>query len=42
MDKLSTMLICDTGYVLRFDDLFNRGHGYEFPCDADGRARSPP
>lgn len=23
-------------YELRFDDLFNRGHGYAFPCDAHG------
>lgn len=24
-------------YELRFTDLYNRGHGYAFPCDADGR-----
>lgn len=37
MDKLSTLLVCDAGYILRFVDLFNRGRGYAFPCDADGR-----
>ena len=24
-------------YELRFIDLYNRGHGFAFPCDADGR-----
>jgi len=24
-------------YELRFIDLYNRGHGFVFPCDADGR-----
>jgi hypothetical protein len=24
-------------YELRFRSLFNGGHGYAFPCDADGR-----
>jgi len=24
-------------YELRFTDLYNRGHGYAFPCDANGR-----
>lgn len=24
-------------YVLRFIGLFNRGRGYAFPCDAEGR-----
>jgi hypothetical protein len=24
-------------YQLRFTDLYNRGHGFAFPCDADGR-----
>jgi hypothetical protein len=24
-------------YELRFTDLYNRGHGFAFPCDADGR-----
>lgn len=37
MNKLSTLPACETGYVLRFDDLFNRGHWYEFPCDVEGR-----
>ena len=23
-------------YELRFTDLFNPGHGYAFPCDAEG------
>lgn len=36
MNKLTTSLVCKTGYVLRFDDLFNCGHWYEFPCDAEG------
>jgi hypothetical protein len=25
-----------TRYELRFTDLFKRGHGYAFPCDAQG------
>jgi hypothetical protein len=27
---------CATGYELRFAGLFNPGHGYAFPCDAEG------
>lgn len=26
----------DVAYELRFSSLFNRGHGYSFPCDARG------
>ncbi|WP_280155837.1 hypothetical protein [Piscinibacter sp. XHJ-5] len=26
----------EISYELRFDGLFNPGHGYAFPCDADG------
>lgn len=37
MDKLSKLLVCEAGYLLRFVDLFNRGRGYAFPCDAEGR-----
>jgi len=25
-----------TGFELRFIDLFNRGHAFAFPCDAQG------
>ena len=25
-----------TGFELRFVDLFNRGHAFAFPCDAQG------
>ena len=27
----------ETRYELRFAGLFNRGRGYAFPCDAQGR-----
>lgn len=37
MDKLFNSLACEAGYILRFEDLFNRGRGYAFPCDAQGR-----
>ncbi|WP_077034323.1 hypothetical protein [Pelomonas sp. KK5] len=27
----------EPGFEIRFSSLFNAGHGYAFPCDADGR-----
>jgi len=32
-----TSLVPSEAYELRFIDLFRAGHGYVFPCDAQGR-----
>jgi hypothetical protein len=37
MNELSTFTPCEALYELRFISLFNRGRGYAFPCDAEGR-----
>jgi len=36
MIKSLAVAATQTCYELRFTDLFNRGHGYAFPCDAQG------
>jgi hypothetical protein len=36
MFELSTPVASPTRYELRFAGLYNRGHGYSFPCDAQG------
>ena len=36
MIKSLAVAATQTRYELRFTDLFNRGHGYAFPCDAQG------
>jgi hypothetical protein len=33
----STLAACAAHYELRFTGLFNRGHGFAFPCDSGGR-----
>jgi hypothetical protein len=37
MNHSSTFAVCEAHYELRFISLFNRGRGYAFPCDAEGR-----
>jgi hypothetical protein len=37
MNESPPFAACEAGYVLRFTGLFNRGRGYAFPCDAEGR-----
>jgi hypothetical protein len=37
MNDSSTFAACEARYELRFTGLFNRGRGYAFPCDAEGR-----
>ena len=37
MNESSTLAARDGHYELRFIGLFDRGRGYAFPCDADGR-----
>ncbi|RZL37508.1 MAG: hypothetical protein EOP35_08500 [Rubrivivax sp.] len=32
-------LMCDDGYELRFESLFNTGRALAFPCDARGGVR---
>ena len=37
---MNTLPLCapaESRYELRFISLFNRGRGFSFPCDADGR-----
>jgi len=36
MDEPSTFAASEARYELRFIDLFDRGRGYAFPCDAKG------
>lgn len=37
MNDSSAVLASDTRYELRFSSLFDRGRGFTFPCDAQGR-----
>ena len=37
MNAASTLATRGARYELRFTGLFNRGRGYAFPCDAEGR-----
>ena len=37
MIESSGVVATQTRYELRFANLFNRGRGYAFPCDAQGR-----
>jgi hypothetical protein len=37
MNESSTIAPCEARYELRFTGLFNRGRGFAFPCDAEGR-----
>lgn len=37
MNESSKFEASPTRFVLRFTGLFDRGRGYAFPCDADGR-----
>jgi hypothetical protein len=37
MNDSSIPARCQDHYELRFTDLYNRGRGYAFPCDANGR-----
>jgi hypothetical protein len=36
MNNSSTFAACEAHYELRFINLFNRGRGYVFPCNAEG------
>lgn len=36
MNQSSTFTACEARYELRFINLFDRGRGYAFPCDAEG------
>jgi len=36
MNHTSTPAAREARYELRFINLFNRGRGYAFPCDAEG------
>ena len=36
MNHSPTFAAREARYELRFINLFNRGRGYAFPCDADG------
>ena len=36
MSKSSTFAAREARYELRFTNLYNRGRGYAFPCDARG------
>lgn len=37
MNTLPLNKAAESHYELRFISLFNRGRGFAFPCDADGR-----
>ena len=37
MSEASTFAAREARYELRFTGLFNRGRGYSFPCDVEGR-----
>jgi len=37
MNAVSSLAPVETRYELRFKDLFGGGHGYAFPCDAQGQ-----
>ena len=37
MNESSTLALLACHYELRFTGLFDRGRGYAFPCDAQGK-----
>ena len=41
MNDSSTPALRQDRYELRFTDLYNRGRGYAFPCDANGHVAVP-